>query len=290
MEKNNFAVELEVLGASDRDANPDLEVVNGIGSVEFELPEKLCREIQEALESNDIGKVLLALEQSGHTYSVLRQGEATRIFIQDKDLEQVRALSFNEAFDEVERSEEIVPELSAEERQELADRVGQRKAVSRDGTVGNASEAHEEDRNIEEDIDRDRLDYRDEVRMNQMLFEAQDIYAVNDVLVNYGLEPVAGDRPYIIEHKDGYETGMKIVFGQESRIINEIANDEARQAILACRTMEEVDKAIKHSGISREDRRNQERIDDEDYRRNVEGPEFSATGRNNRSYEYDNDR
>ena len=118
-----------------------------------------------------------------------------------------------------------------------------------------------------------------------MLFEANDIYAVNDVLETYGLEKVREDRPYIIEHESGYETGMKIVFGQEIRVINEIASEEEKQSILACRDMEEVDRVIKHTRIDRHDKRSMERRDDEDYRRNIDGEERSATGRN--GWEYD---
>ena len=177
----------------------------------------------------------------------------------------------------------MVPELSAEERSELAKRI-QSKKISKAETRERYGEQIE-DRDIDEEIDRNTLDFNDEVRLNQMLIEAQDMYAVNDVLATYGLEPIPGDRPYIVEYQSGYETGMKVFFGQETRGINEIATEEERQAILACNDMEQVDRVIKHTRIDRHDKRNIEKTNDEDERRNREGLNYSATGRNGWEYE-----
>lgn len=282
MEKN-YVAEFEFVDGIDNDNKPDFDKVNKLGNVEVELPERVQKEIRDGIESDDINKTLLALEQSGHPYSIMRQGETTKIFIQDKELEQIRVINF-EVKDEVERSEEIVPELSEEERKGLARRI-QEKKISKEEIREQYGE-HLEDRDIDEEIVRNTISYNEEIRLNQMLFEAPDINAINDVLVSHGLEKVPEDRPYIIEHKDGYETGMKIVFGQETRVINEIATEEEKQAILSCRDIAEVDRVIKHTTISREDKRGQERTDDEDYRRDVEGADFSATKRN-RTYEYD---
>jgi len=251
---------------------------------ETPLTQEQIKEIENAINnSKDIEEVREALQQINVEHSIITQGETTKIFIQDKEVSQIRAITF-EARDEVERSEEVVPELSEEKRIELA-RLIQEKKISKEEIREQYGE-HLEDRDIDEEIARNTISYNEEIRLNQMLFEAPDINAINDVLVSHGLEKVPEDRPYIIEHESGYETGMKIVFGQETRVINEIATEEEKQAILSCRDMAEVDRVIKHTTISREDKRGQERTDDEDYRRDVEGADFSATKRN-RMYEYD---
>ena len=260
------------------------EHVNKIGNIEIgELPEEQRLMLQDIIdESKDFEEVRETLQKAGYQFSTIRQDETIRIFLKDKDLDQIRAINF-EAKDDVERSEEVVLELSEEERKELAKRI-QEKKISKEEIREQYGEQLE-DRDIDEEIDRNTLSFSDEVRLNQMLFEAPDIYAVNDVLETYGLEKVREDRPYIIEHESGYETGMKIVFGQETRVINEIATEEEKQAILSCRDMEEVDRVIKHTNISREDKRSQERTDDEDYRRDREGINYSATGRAGWEYE-----
>lgn len=283
MEKN-LGIELEVVYGYDNDNKPDFDKVGEVAKFNIPLPEEQRMRVREIIdESKDIDEVRETLEKAGYQFSIIRQGETTKIFIQDKELDQIRAINF-EAKDEVERSEEVVPELSEEERKELAKKIREKK-ISKEEIREQYGEQLE-DREIDEEIDRNTLDFKDEVRLNQMLFEAPDINAVNDVLATYGLEKVREDRPYIIEHESGYETGMKIVFGQETRVINEIATEEEKQAILSCRDVAEVDRVIKHTRIDREDKRSQERTDDEDYRRNEEGADFSATKRN-RMYEYD---
>jgi len=283
MEKN-LGIELEVVYGYDNDNKPDFDKVSEVAKFNIPLPEEQRIRIEEIIdESKDIDEVRETLEKAGYQFSVLRQGEITRIFIQDKEIDKIRALHFNEALDEVERSEEVVPDLWEDERKELAKKIREKK-ISKEEVREQYGEKIE-DRDIDEEIDRNTLDFKDEVRLNQMLFEAPDIYAVNDVLETYGLEKVREDRPYIIEHKDGYETGMKIVFGQETRVINEIATEGEKQAMLACNDIEQLDNVIKHTRIDRHDKRSQERTDDEDYRRDVDGVDFSATRRNGWEYE-----